>query len=100
MILKFAQIVGLPAWAIKLGLVGIAALLALWAYAAWRDSVIDDYETDMQANVSVVTDTAEAKADAAQERAVADAMARMESDRREIQNAKQENRSPLDALFD
>lgn len=100
MIFKLAQLVGVPTWAIKIGLVVLAALLALWAYAAWRDSVIDDYETDMQANVRVVTDTAETKADAAQERAVADAMARMEADRREIQDAKNENRSPLDALFD
>jgi hypothetical protein len=100
MIGKLAQLVGVPTWAIKIGLAIVAALLLLWAYAAWRDSVIDDYEAEMQADVQGTTDAAEKKADAQMNRAVQDAMVQMESDRKEIQNAKQENRSPLDALFD
>ena len=100
MILKLAQMVGVPAWAIKIGLAVIALLLLMWAYTAWRDSVIDDYEVDVQAHVEVATDTAKDKADSEMTRAVDDAMAQMEKDRKEIQDAKQENRSPLDALFD
>lgn len=100
MIFKLAQMVGVPTWAIKIGLAVVTALLLMWAYAAWRDSVIDEYETEVQANVEVVTDKAETKADAELDRAVDDALQQMESDRREIENAKAENRSPLDALFD
>lgn len=99
MISKLAQLIGAPTWAIKLGISIIAGLLLLWAYAAWRDSVIEEYETGVQANVEVVTDKAETKADAELDRAVEQALQQMESDRKEIENAKAENRSPLDALF-
>lgn len=100
MILKLAELFGVPTWAVKMLLaVGVALLLA-WAYAAWRDSVIEDYETDVQANVEVVTDKAESKADVELDRAVKQSVEQMEDDRREIENAKAENRSPLDALFD
>lgn len=100
MIGKLAQMVGVPTWAIKIGLGVLTALLALWLYDAWRDSVIEKYEAGLQAHVVVATDGAEDKADAQMDRAVQDAMAEMEADRKEIQNAQQENRSPLDALFD
>lgn len=100
MILKLAQMVGVPAWAVKLGFVIVAALLLLWAYAAWRDSVIDDYEAGVQANVEVVTNEATAAADAEMKKAEEDFIAEMETDRKDLENAKAENRSPLDALFD
>lgn len=97
---KLAQLVGVPTWAVKIGLALLAALLLLWAYAAWRDSVIDAHEASLQAHVVTATDAAEEKADAQLDRAVADSLRDMEQDRRDIENAKAENRSPLDALFD
>jgi hypothetical protein len=100
MIGKLAQIVGLPNWAIKIGLAVLAALLLVWAYTAWRDRVIDDYESKVQADVVTATDSAQGKADAQLDQAVADSLQQMEQDRRDIENARQENRSPLDALFD
>lgn len=100
MILKLAQLVGVPAWMVKIGLAVIALLLLMWAYTAWRDSVIDDYEAEVQADVKIVTETAAEKADAQLDRAAADAFLQMQNDRKEIEDAKQENRSPLDALFD
>jgi hypothetical protein len=100
MILKLAQLVGVPTWAVKIGIVVITALLAIWAYSAWRDSVIDEYEAEVLANVEVVTDEAETAADAELDRAVTDFSKQMEKNRKEIQDAQNENRSPLDALFD
>lgn len=100
MILKLAQLVGVPAWMVKIGLAVIALLLLMWSYTAWRDSVIDDYEAEVQADVKIVTETAAEEADAQLDRAAADAFLQMENDRKEIEDAKQENRSPLDALFD
>lgn len=100
MIMKLAQLVGVPIWAIKIGLALVAGLLLLWAYSAWRDGVIDEYEQDVQSNVSVVTDEAETEADKQLDVAIDDYMARQEQERKEIEDAKSENRSPLDALFD
>jgi Flp pilus assembly protein TadB len=100
MIGKLAQMVGLPNWAVKIGLAVLAAFLLLWAYTAWRDRVIDQYEASLQTHVATATDSAKAKADAQLDQAAANSLQQMEQDRRDIENARQENRSPLDALFD
>jgi hypothetical protein len=100
MIARLAGLLGVPGWAVKIGLVIIAALALLWAYAAWRDGVIAEHEAEVQANVEVVTGEAEKGADAALDKAVADFAREQEQDRKEVADAKAENRSPLDALFD
>lgn len=99
MIFKLAQLIGVPTWAIKLGLALVAALALFWAYTAWRDSVIEAHEDEVQANVAEVTDDAETEADAELDAAIEDFNAREAQKRKEIQDAQRENRSPLDALF-
>lgn len=59
-----------------------------------------EYEASVQANVSVVTDKAQAKANADLKKEITDFNAQMKLDRKEIDDAKHDNRSPLDALFD
>jgi ABC-type nickel/cobalt efflux system permease component RcnA len=99
MILKLAQLVGMPTWAIKLGFALIAGLALFWAYSAWRDSVIETHETEVRANVAEVTDDAETEADAELDAAIEDFNAREAQKRKDLQDAQKENRSPLDALF-
>jgi hypothetical protein len=100
MMLKLAQLVGVPTWAIKIA-VAVLLLSALGvAKCSYDASVIKEHEAEVQANVKVVTGEAETEADAELKAAVAKSIQEMETDRRKIENAKAENRSPLDALFD
>jgi hypothetical protein len=100
MILKLAQLAGVPTWAIKLGVAALIFIALGIAKCSYDQSVVDEYEVEVQANVTIVTDEAQAKADADLNAAVEDFSEQLEQDRKEIEDAKSENRSPLDALFD
>lgn len=99
MILRLATLIGVPTWAIKVALVALLLIAAGVAKCTYDQSVIDDYEGDVQANVEVVTDKAEAKADGKLDRSTQDFTAEQAKDQKEVDNAKADNRSPLDALF-
>lgn len=100
MILKLANLIGVPVWAVKLGLAALFIGALVVAKFAYDRSVVDEYEAGVQANVGVVTDKAQAKADANLEAAITDYTEQLEADRKEIEDAKSQDRSALDALFE
>lgn len=87
----------------KAGLIVGGLLLAAAAFALWLavhdDNVIDRHEGEVAAKVEKATNDAEDTADDKQEAAAADHAAEVARERKEIDDAKAENRSPLDALF-
>lgn len=87
----------------KAGLIVGALLIAAAAFALWLalhdDKVIDRHEEKVAAEVEKSTNDAEDVADDKQEASAAEHAAEAEAERKEIRDAKAENRSPLDALF-
>lgn len=87
----------------KAGLIVATVLLAVGLFFGWlalRDKgVIDDHEKDVAAEVEKSTNDAEDSADDAQAESTAEFEAKQAADKKEIDDAKSENRSPLDALF-
>jgi predicted negative regulator of RcsB-dependent stress response len=99
MFTRLAQMTGVPTIAIKIAFFGLLILILLIGYRMWKADVINDYESDVQANVAVVTDTATAKADAQAHDTTETFTAKQAQSRKEIDDAKHDNRSPLNALF-
>lgn len=110
------MIAGIVAWLVKKGLSETAApkvakvgltvatvALAAGLFFGWLAlhdrGVVKDHEADISAEVEKATNDAEDAADDAQAESTAEFEAKQDADKKEIDDAKRENRSPLDALF-
>lgn len=88
----------------KIGLVVAAVLLGVGLFFGWLalhdKGVVDRHEERVGAAVEKATNDAEDSADDAQAESTAEFEAKQAADKGKIDDAKAENRSPLDALFE